>query len=450
MKTIFITVSESPVANNLLRGSFFSLLTKDNLKIVLLVSPVKEVAYREEFGAENIFIEPFVSPPHPFAEKVTNFFARNILRTGMVKFVQMRQYYDKPNLPSLIFKILLRNLFGRSRLLQLLVRRAELKLSPDYSVKSLFDKYSPDMVFATVMDYTEMDVSILREAKRRKIKTVGMMRGWDTFVAHGFLRIIPDRVLLQNQYLKEAGKKYQFLPENITEIVGLPHFDWYFRKEWLIPREEFCKKIGVDPQKRIILFGAMEYYWYERDHEIAEAFDELVERGKIPSDLVMLFRPYPGFAGPVEKIKNSRHVIPDMEAFTLAQGDNVEMKQKQLAHLLNSLVHSEMTATIASTIALDGVALGKPALAAAFEKEKVPYWRSIKRFFTHCTHFMEVFKTGGVKIVNSPEEFADAINLYLKNPEADSVGRKALMEKFIEPYDGKTGERIALSILREF
>ena len=447
MKTIFITVSESPVANNLLRGSFFSILKKEDLRLVLIAPPAKVAGYREEFGAANVFIEPLSPPPHPFLERVTTFFARNVLRTGMVKLVQVRQHADKPNAFLLFTKMFLRTLLGRSRMLQNVVRLVEHIIPSHASVKEFFDQYSPELVFATVMNYTEMDVPILREAKRRGVKTIGIMRGWDTFVTHGFLRIIPDKVLLQNQYLQEAGKEYQFLPEEITEIVGLPHFDWYFKKEWIVPREEFCRTVGIDPKKRIILFGAMEYYWYERDYEIAEVFDELVRNGKLPADLVMLFRPYPGFAGPVEKIKGLRYVVPDMEAFTLAQGDNVEMKQKQVAHLLNSLVHSTTVVSVVSTIAIDGVALGKPAVSAAFEKEKVPYWRSIKRFFTHCTHFMEVFKTDGIRVVNSPEEFTEALNAYLKNLEKDSAGRKELMRKFVEPFDGKTGERIARAVL---
>ena len=86
-------------------------------------------------------------------------------------------------------------------------------------------------------------------------------------------------------------------------VIGTPAFDWHFRKDLLKSREEFCKDIGIDPAKKIILFGAMEYYWYPRDADIARIFDDVVASGKISKDAVMLFRPHPGYEGPIERVK---------------------------------------------------------------------------------------------------------------------------------------------------
>jgi hypothetical protein len=232
------------------------------------------------------------------------------------------------------------------------------------------------------------------------------------------------------------------------QIVGTPSFDWHFRKDLVKTREEFCKDVGIDPSKHFVLYGAMEYYWYRHDADIAIAFNTLVKEGHVPKDLLMLFRPYPGYEGPIRRIEGLSYVVPDMKSFTLVQGDGVEMREKHVSHLINSIIHSEMVVSVASTIGLDGIALGKPAIAAAFEEDKVPYWESIDRFRTHDTHFMEVYSTGGMPQARSKEEFARLISHYLENSLKDEEKRRVLKEWFIDPYDGRSGERVARILLK--
>jgi len=507
MKTLFITVSESSVANNLLRGDFFRLLRGANDLRVILIAPESAVAaYAQEFGRERVFVLSMPSARRGLREKINNFLARNVLRTRMVHLLQMRQFLDDKKRFSYALKRALATVFGRSRVFQTIVRMHERTLPMDSRIRALFSEYKPDLVFATVANYINMDVPLLREAQKRGIATIGMMRGWDAFPAHGFLRVIPDIMLLQNEYMRTTGRRYQFIPEARMRVIGTPAFDWHFRKDLLksreefckdigidpakkiillqneymrttgrryqfIPearmrvigtpafdwhfrkdllksREEFCKDIGIDPAKKIILFGAMEYYWYPRDADIARIFDDVVASEKISKDAVMLFRPHPGYEGPIERVKALLHVIPDMASFTRVQGDNVQMREKQMSHFLNSLFHSSIVVSVASTIALDGIGFGKPAISIAFEEAPHPYWESIGRFHTHDTHFMDAFKTGAIARVYSREEFARCINRYLSNPDEDGSARDLLRRGFLEPYDGKTGERIYKEITR--
>lgn len=450
MKTVFITVAESSVANNLLRGDFLRILAGDKLlRIILIVPEEKATLYAEEFGAERILVETYRSTERSFRERLNNFFARNTLATDMVHLLQMRQYKDDKKILLYFLKRILCMFFGDSRLFQTTVRRHEMTLSTPARVRELFAEYRPDLVFAAVANYIEMDVLFLREARRRGIKTAGMMRGWDAFAAHGFLRVVPDVLFLQNEYMRASGRAYQSLPERAMRVVGSPAFDWYFRAYLLKSRDEFFKSIGADPKKRLILFGAMEYYWYPRDADIVALFNSLVEAGEIPKDVVMLFRPHPGYEGPVERVKGLSHVIPDMVSFTTAHGDSVEMREKQVSHLLNSIFHSSLVISVASTIALDGVALGKPALSVAFEEGALPYWESIARFHTHDTHFIDAFSTGGIPRAWSKEEFVLLVNRYLSDPSQDVDKRRILRNRFIEPFDGRAGERMARAILEE-
>lgn len=453
MKTVFITVGEAGIAHHLLRGLFWKRINQNrNFRIVLIVPPQKCEEYEREFGGKNIVVEPFKFITIKGFERFTIFLALNCLRTKTVALNQIRKYLTSKGLIKHItffLKRLLSFLFGSSRIFQHILRRTELMLPVDARVRQLFDQYHPDMVFSTVMMFSEMDVSILREAKRRNIKTIGMPRGWDNFTNGGIVRVVPDTIVVHNRYAEHTAHEYQYIPKNQIVRVGFPRNDWFMRRDLFEPRDQFLTRLGIDPQKRIIFFGAMEHFWFPHDDRIARVFDELVESGKVPGDCVMLFRPYPGSTGSIERLKGLRHVIPDTRSFTLLVADKWEMREQETAHLMNSISHSEMVVTVASTLAMDGIVLGKPAISVGLNFDSIPYWFSAARFLDYWSHWRVLLGTGGVRRVDTPTEFAEAIQTYLSNPTEDGEGRARVKEQFLDPCDGHAGERVADFLRKE-
>lgn len=445
MKTIFITIPETNVTRNLLRGTFWKNLNEGrNFRIVLIATKDKRDDYRKEFAGPDIVVEGVPSNLASPAEKFTAFVARNAFKTDITTFNQMRRYRDGGSGLALILKRVLWHWVG-GKFLQKAIRKLELFHVTNPVLRDMFDLYKPDLVFSTLVIHPEMDIPILREAKRRGIQTIGMLRGMDNLTTHGFLRMVPDKFFLQNLYLKEQAIKWHHLDSNRLEVVGFPQNDWYFRKELIEPREAFLARLGIDPKKRVILYGAMGDYLFPKEGEVAEVFEELVENGSLPEDLVLIFRAHPGFYSPLEKIKKLKHVIPDRGARYKIEGrfQDWEMGEQEIAHLINSIVHSQMIICAGSTIALDAIALGKPAISVAFEKTKTNYWLSARRFRHHYTHYQDLMATEGIAPADSPEELMRAIRAYLENPLKDAKGWVKAKERFLEPYDGKSGERVA-------
>lgn len=443
-KTVFITVPEASSTRNLLRGTFWrTWRAQKDIRTVLIVSPEKADSYRREFGGDGVVIESLYIAPST-TERAFAFVARNMLPTGTTTFNQMRQYVDHGGIIGLIAKRILWRIGRHAKILQRLLHFFELRRKPDVRVSQLFDQYRPIMLFSTVAIHAEIDMPILREAKRRGVKTVGMLRGWDNLTTHGVLRIVPDLFLLQNQYLKNMGLKYHFLDPAAIKVVGFPQNDWYFRKDLIESRETFLGRLGIDPQKRVILYGAMGDFLFPREGELAEVFEELAESKKIPSDLIFIFRAHPAFISPLERMKNLKHVVPDRNArYDSTRVEDWEMGDREMAYLMNSIVHSEMTITSGSTMALDAIALGKPAISAAFEKTPIQYWISARRFRRHYDHYEALMATGGVATADNAEKLAQTINMYLADPDMDKAGREMAKNLFLEPMEGRSGVLIA-------
>lgn len=448
MKTLLITVSEATTAKNLLRGTFWKHLNESReFRIILLCAPEKVDAYRREFGGEGRLVESFSgAPPRPF-ERTLAFMARNAFATKTVTMNQMRQYVDAGGLVQLLAKRALQFLFGRSRIVHTLLRRGELSVRAHPKVVEIFRRHQPDVVFATNILSSDFDIPVLREALRQGIRTIGMPRGWDNFTAHGLVRIIPNTVLLPDEYARITGVKYQYLGQHRLVTVGFPHHDWFQQKDLIETRASFLKRLGIDPTKRFVLFGAQGDYLIPAEWELAEIFNDQVMSGSLPNDLVMIYRAHPTFESKPEKMTALEYIIYDRGAkYDNSDVRSWEMGREEIAHFVNSIVHSEMVITTGSTTALDGVALGKPAISAAFEKHPINYWLSARRIRHHWTHYMDLLRTGGVARADSPEELVAAINRYLEDPMQDKSGRERLTELFLEPLDGKSGQRIAKEV----
>lgn len=448
MKTIFITARVPIIARYILRTGLLELLAKEEgIRVVILVSQQHQEAYEKEFGEIAIIVGiPPIS--HSFFGRLLLFCSHIGLDISTNTLIRMRERHREGR-SALITRTkgFFTRLIHNSHLFKKIVRRFELFISSSPELVRAFDTYRPSLIFATALMDDVFDITVLREAKRRGIMTVAMARNWDNFVTFGFTLLLPDWLLAQNEFIRETAVQFQGMPEKQIRIIGFPLFDWYRRKELLQSREEFCRELGIDPRKKIIFYGAMGDFLFKHEGEIADVFEELMEQGKIREPSVMIFRAHPAFMSPLEKMKTMRHVIPDKSRAERWSVGDPHSDFWDLKHFINSLYHSDIVVTSASTVGMEGVAFDKPTISVAFEKTKTPYWLSAIRFRDHFYHWEELMKCDGVQKADSPEEFAGAINAYFENPRLNADGRERARRKFVYPYDGKATERLAQSLI---
>ncbi len=451
MKTIFITSGEPVIARFFLRSGLLSILAGNpSLRVVLLVPEAEVDKYASEFKSEKVIIAGVSKILPTFWGRLLLFMSRLAFRTVTNTHTRMREHYFlKKNIIPVLVKEFLSRLLGHIRILQNLVRWGELQVASTPQLSKLFAKYQPSLVYATVIVNDQFDIPILLEAKRRGIKTAASTRNWDNFTTFGFILMLPDFLLLQNEFLAEQAERLHGMPKDRIKVVGFPHFDWYKEQKLIEPREVFCRKLGIDPAKKIVLYGAMGDWLFLHEGEIAKVFEELMEQGSINQKATMIFRAHPAFLSPLERMKKLKHVVLDKvfgQRFDTV-GDPAT-DQADLAHFVNSLYHSDIVVTAASTVGLDAVVLGKPLISVSFDgKSKPVYWLSCERFQDHFAHWIDFMKCGGARRVNSQEEFASAINLYLGDREKDAAGRECIRKRFATFSDGKSTERLAAALV---
>ena len=461
MKTICITVKNAKLIQRyFLRSGLLTLLVAKGARVVLLAPESEADVYRDEFRQSSVSIVTLptmrLDGLASFADALSQFMVDDPGFIGYFRYKNARGIFTLPRLYARIIGIyLFRFIPGLLFLAERFLKYSGSTLRASKPLKAFFDEYKPDAIFATSLAESNFDASVIIEAKRRGIATAGTARGWSSIGANARYLVDPDLWLVQDKFMKEMAIKTQYVPENRIRVTGFPYFDWFVKKELIESREYFLGSLGIDPKKRVVLYAGSGEAVAEREVGFARIFDNLVKEGKIPSDVVMLFRPHPYHSTAMEEISHFKSgtwksvVLDNVEIQNMKLPHNAVNDQTALAHLINSFAHCDMVITPGGTIFVEAAAFGKPLVALAFDSDQVvPFWLSFARRYDG-THFeyQELLATGGIKKVASAEELARSINDYLKDPQEDTAGYRVLRERFIKPCDGKSTERMADELL---
>ncbi len=426
-KTLVITVCEGSVVRTLLRSAFWRELTAAPEARIVLVAPAGKVEeYKKEFGSGQVVVEGLPLYGMSRGEKFLSFLMRNGYYSGTNVIMQHRTYaIGESRLPPLPKQAVAR-ILGVLPVARRLLRRLELRIAPSPAVAKLFDTYKPDLVCSTVLLDEPIDVPVMREARRRGVPTAGMVRSWDNLTTYGLLRVPPDRFFAYNEFMRERAVALHDLPARTVEVVGTPAFDADAHPERALNREEYCKRLGIDPAKRIILYAAVGDYIFRHEGEVADVFEKLIEEGKLPEDCVVVFRAHPAFTSPLERIAGMRHVVPE-----------------STPEPVSSLCHAAVVVTAGSTMMLEAALFDKPVITVAFDGlTKEEYWFSIGRFHDHGVHILAALKVGAIAVAHSAEELAEAVCQGLAEPAARGAERAKLVERFVGPNRGNAAETL--------
>jgi glycosyltransferase involved in cell wall biosynthesis len=470
MKTIIITISLGIVVRNILRTDVFRILkAQKDLRIVLVMPPNIDPGFTREQAGDNVIIERWRGRVRAglFRHFILHPLMRNLVYTETSKFFFLyrdrRDRRDKSvyrpihYLLSLIFVYPMSKLAFLKRFFRWLNDNFFARYDAAYEF--LFDKYQPSLIFTTNLFHEPVCMALTRIARRKGILTAGMVKSWDNLDKTLYITL-PDIFLVWNEKMRDDLVDIQCVePEKIV-MTGVPQFDIYNDSSNFFSREEYCQQMGIDPRRKIILFGSEAPSFYY-DDEFVDILHQLVVEGAIKEDCAIVVRPRPFEFEFKDSLKTNRferfkdsNVYPEIKVDRLdhydkRSGGSSEWNpnREDMIHLTNHLYHCDLLVTGPSTLSLDASVFDKPIINVAFDGlKKRSKTASCLKFYRYA-HYKQVVDTKGVKLVYSKEELRDAVNRYLENPSLDREKREKLRQRFCHKLDGKAGERIAQCLL---
>ena len=463
IKTVFISVSAPHIVRSMLvmPQGVLERLIKEKIRVVLLVPTEAHQKIREDFENSGVLIEPIAVALRvkDFSKKFYNFLATYLIFTeGARLFAWHGIRLDKPvaggKRGGLLYplKFLIANMLGKWKWFKRVAMPwLGLQVYKERPYRYLFKKYSPDLVFLPDV-LSLQDVSVLREAKRQKIKTLGMPGSWD-HLPKRYEPFHTDQLLVWAEPFKKEALELQEYKEGAVSVVGVPQYDVFAQQEYILSRDTFFEMFKLDPTRKIIALFSCGFYMPD-DGDIAHMLVEEIKKDGKFSGVQLFIRPYPAMPDEHKKFDafaNNENVYLD---WVLPQhvfphkGNRWYPDVNGLIHHANLLRHADVIISTYSSVNVEASAFEKPIVNINFDGyQKRPFSQSIKRF-KHLSHYRHVLETGGVRNVNSKEELLNTVDEFLKNPHANHVNVMKLKEKMCWKLDGKSSERIAQSILQ--
>jgi len=454
-KTIFIDIPCPVSMRNTITGpkSVYQRLVAMGHNVIILTPEYAADCICESFGAT---VEPvIIERSNTRFEQVSDFITKHLNLTRMQ--ILGSKYGLRHNLDSRtrkaylhFLRVIIAHTLGKSNWFRLRAApQLHLYAYNRRPLRAVFEKYKPDLVFLPNPGSYHSEET-LRECKRQKIKTIGMVGSWDH--PHKKFHVLhTDTVFVWSPALKKELIELQsYSPEQVI-VSGAPHFDLYKQSNLILSREDFFAEMKLDSKKHLVtLFSGTGRAPDEGD--IVDMILKWSESGQIVAPIVMHIRSYP--SDPEEHKKYDQFegrpgLFIDWIDYGKGFGPfpiNYFPDEKYMTRVINLFFHSDIILSVYSSASVEAGVFLKPPINIAFDGyKKRPFKESVKRF-VYQSHFDKLFETGAVLDTHTPEELLKAINQVLTDP---SVNRDNIikLQKFVcGPLDGKTSERMAAHI----
>ena len=319
--------------------------------------------------------------------------------------------------------------------------------------ETLFDTYAPSLLVTSSPGLIFSEVPLLRTAVRRGVRAMAIDPSWDNFTN----KLLPvrrvDRLLVWNELMRQQAVDWHGYRPDMIRVCGAPQFDGYFRSGPRTPREEFFRRIGADPGRKLITLTTTPRELYPHHVDVVRVLSRAIETGALARPSQVLVRLHPrDDEDAYREVRHVPHVIiekPFRPTVKVDDGLAVDVMPEHQRHLADTMRHSDVVVNVASTIAIEACVFDTPVVNIAFDGDTdLPYERSARRYYTF-THYVNITRHNAVRVAWTPGEMTEHISRYLADPALDAEGRRRVVAEQCQFLDGRSGERVAAAVADE-
>jgi hypothetical protein len=149
--------------------------------------------------------------------------------------------------------------FFRSRLgrwlIGVVLRAAERAVPVSPPLAQAIASEQADVILVTpLVTLGSEQVDVLRTARHLGVPSVLCVGSWDHLSSKALIRQWPDRVFVWNRTQTREAAEFHGVPPERVVVTGAQCFDQWFDRRPSLGREEFCRKVGLDPDRPFILY----------------------------------------------------------------------------------------------------------------------------------------------------------------------------------------------------
>jgi CDP-glycerol glycerophosphotransferase (TagB/SpsB family) len=285
--------------------------------------------------------------------------------------------------------------------------------------------------------------------------------GWDNPVSHGIPGARVDYVNVWSKiHVHELSAGLDW-PEDRLHIGGMPLYDGYIKDSWLMPRDEYFKEHGLDPDKKLIAYVATALSISPNFHNV-EVLINIIKEKRLSEPAQLLIRLHPNHFKPQKHYQEEREKIlyavkdcPDVHVVApKAVGGGVpRYSGEDFPEKASMLAYCDALVTIYSTMVLEAAIKDRPLISCCIDAETGwpdNFWIPLHEIPTLPTA-TRVENVKAAVNVFTQEELIKALDAYLKHPELDRENRSNFVKQELTYINGEATRKTAdylLSLLK--
>ncbi len=338
-----------------------------------------------------------------------------------------------------------------SRLVRQSLVRAQYDFNPELYT-DLFDRYQPDMVIASTPGW-RFDRYVLREAGARSVPTAAVIVGWDNTSSYSLPGAPVDWITCWSEIQKEELVLGSDWPPERVNIGGIPSYDGYFCKQWLLPREEYYRLHDLDPHRKLISY-ACSFVSFSPNIQNIEALARLISSDSLVASSQLLVRLHPNhfmdvprFGAEREQIYRLAHQRPHVHVVEPVPlgGELGYYSGEDMPEKASMMAYSDVFTTVYSTMVVEASVHGRPVVSVCIDSPvgwPGKYTLPLSKIGGWPTHSRFRLSRVGREVLNEAD-LRQTLNYYLENPAVDRESRERFVARECTFTDGSAGRRTA-------
>ena len=373
------------------------------------------------WGAMPLAID---EPWFPFAQKLR-------YALDYVRFLEPR-YADVP-------KLRLRNINRTPRLVRWLTGGAgmalighrtiarviqwlERSMPRSAATRAFLEAQAPDALVLTALTFSRSSaLEQLKAARGLGIPVGAAIMSWDHLSSKALLHIAPDMTLVWNEVQQREAVDLHHLPTAAVVVTGAQCYDHWFEREPSRSRDEFCREMGLNPQRPFILYvcSTMSPAPTPLEPLFVKQWVEALRASADPAlrDIGVLVRPHP------ERIKEWAEVNLDgIENVAVHGGTPIDVSSRN--DYFDALAHSRAVVGLCTSAFLEAAIAGRPVLTLLLSAYRMHQ--------DGMAHFRYLLNVAGGLLHTAPD--LDAHLRQLSNVVTAPEGRDERNRRFLTAF----------------
>lgn len=459
-KRVFLVADHGLAIFYFFQSDVITTILDKNIEVVVLTDERSLDAVKERFGRPDLVFEglqlagvkEYISKTSPTIQWWLDFLRRAgaaggtnlVVVESYIRQVKSEAHARRKRLfpvMELIIKMLRRSRTARQALV-----RFQNRFTPDL-YDDLFEKYHPDLVIASSPGFRQ-DRYILRAATKHNIPSVAAIFSWDSTSSYGLPGAEVKWITCWSDVQKgELVGGADWLPERVN-VGGMPPYDGYVRKQWLMKREEYFTLHGLDPARKLLTY-ASSFVNLSPNIQNIQALVNLVNSKQLSAPSQLLIRLHPihmsGFY--IEEADQIRDLAKQNPLVHVVEpeptGDLGYYSFDDMAEKTSMMGLADIFLTVYSTMCVEATFQERPIISVCIDSTTGwpgKYWLPMSQIGIWPTHSR--FRASGAgRVATNETELCEAINDYYADPHADLSDQREFVVQETTFVDGSAGRR---------